>query len=209
MATLRRVFRAVGLRPRAGSYSRPVLESAHSATASPHLYQNIKKKLSSRFATGCINQAQDSLSNKIARSSLDKVLQLLDSPRYDLYASTPDRRDLRCRSLLLGATEAGLARARAAGRCLGRPRARAVEEGLSIRRTAKRFGVSPPRFSASLRSPPLTGPDPDQPLGGAGSVGKAHTQGYSYEMKPGGLCAYDAELGRGGSPLSLTHKHKG
>jgi DNA invertase Pin-like site-specific DNA recombinase len=54
------------------------------------------------------------------------------------------------RSMIQERVRAGLARARAAGRRLGRPRVQADEEGirkavaggLSIRRTAKRFGVS-------------------------------------------------------------------
>jgi DNA invertase Pin-like site-specific DNA recombinase len=54
------------------------------------------------------------------------------------------------RAMIQERVRAGLARARAAGRRLGRPRVQADEEGirkavaggLSIRRTAKRFGVS-------------------------------------------------------------------
>jgi DNA invertase Pin-like site-specific DNA recombinase len=62
------------------------------------------------------------------------------------------------RSMIQERVRAGLARARAAGRRLGRPRVQADEEGirkavadgLSIRRTAKRFGVSPAKVQRVL-----------------------------------------------------------
>jgi DNA invertase Pin-like site-specific DNA recombinase len=62
------------------------------------------------------------------------------------------------RSMIQERVKAGLARARAAGRRLGRPKVRADEEGirkavaggLSIRRTAQRFGVSPAKVQRVL-----------------------------------------------------------
>jgi GAF domain-containing protein len=62
------------------------------------------------------------------------------------------------RAMIVERVKAGLARARAAGRRLGRPRVRAdeegirraVEEGLSIRRTAQQFGVSPAKVQRVL-----------------------------------------------------------
>jgi DNA invertase Pin-like site-specific DNA recombinase len=62
------------------------------------------------------------------------------------------------RGMIQERVKAGLARARAAWRRLGRPRVqadeegirRAVEEGLSIRRTAQRFAVSPAKVQRVL-----------------------------------------------------------
>jgi DNA invertase Pin-like site-specific DNA recombinase len=62
------------------------------------------------------------------------------------------------RSMIQERVRAGLARARAAGRRLGRPRVQADEDGirqavaggLSIRRTAQRFGVSPAKVQRVL-----------------------------------------------------------
>jgi DNA invertase Pin-like site-specific DNA recombinase len=62
------------------------------------------------------------------------------------------------RSMIQERIRAGLARARAAGRRLGRPRVKADEEGirkavadgLSIRRTVERFGVSPAKVQRVL-----------------------------------------------------------
>jgi DNA invertase Pin-like site-specific DNA recombinase len=62
------------------------------------------------------------------------------------------------RAMIQERIKAGLARARAAGKTLGRPRVsadeqhilEAVRSGLSIRKTAKLFGVSPAKVQRVL-----------------------------------------------------------
>jgi DNA invertase Pin-like site-specific DNA recombinase len=74
--------------------------------------------------------------------------------------TTPSGRAMFERAMIQERIKAGLARARAAGKTLGRPRVsadeqgilEAVRSGLSIRKTAKLFGVSPAKVQRVLAS---------------------------------------------------------